>query len=137
MTIADFDKEWHDKRKAGWLHTDLYIYREGNKLLASSTWVQKKWDDYASYYGMTVDEYVQKREDYGKKGLVVTCFCAYPDGNDWKYCAIWEKLPGSWPQWFRMTFDTYQQKYNEYSGQGYRLHQIQMYGERYSAIWKK
>ena len=61
MTIADFDAEWHAKRKAGWLHTDLYIYRDGGKLLASSTWVKKKWDDYATYYGMSADEYVQRR----------------------------------------------------------------------------
>jgi hypothetical protein len=40
---------------------------------------------------MTADEYVQ-REDFGKKGLVVTSFCAYMDAGKWRYCAIWEEL---------------------------------------------
>ncbi len=90
MTIADFDAEWHAKYKAKWLNTDLYIYRDGGKLFASATWVQKHYDDYATYYGMTSDEYVQRRSDFGQKGLVVTSFCAYQDGGQWKYCAIWE-----------------------------------------------
>jgi hypothetical protein len=36
-----------------------------------------------------------------------------------------------------MSSDGYQQKYNLYAGQGYRLHQIQAYGNLYSAIWTK
>ncbi len=106
-------------------------------LLASAIWVQKKWDDYATYYGLTSDDYVQRRHDYGKKGLSVTTFCAYNDGSEWRYSAIWEKVPGSWPHWFNMTSDEYQQKYDEHSRQGYRLHQIQAYGSHYSAIWTK
>jgi hypothetical protein len=137
MSIADFDAEWHAKRKAGWLNTDLYIYRDGGQLLASATWVKKHWDDYATYYGMSADEYVQRRHDFGKKGLAVTSFCAYVDGGQWRYCAIWEKVPGSWPHWFNMSSDAYQQKYNLYAGQGYHLHQIQAYGNNYSAIWRK
>ena len=137
MTIPDFDTEWHAKKKANWLNTDLYIYHDGSQLLASATWVQKSFNDYATYYGMTADQYVQRRTDFGKSGLVVTSFCAYQDGGQWLYCAIWEKLPGDWPHWFRMTSADYQQKYNLYSGQGYRLHQIQAYSNLYSAIWTK
>jgi hypothetical protein len=137
MTVADFDAEWHAKRQAGWLHTDLYIYRDGGQLLASATWVQKQWDDYATYYGMSADEYVQRRHDFGQRGLAVTSFCAYVDGGQWRYCAIWEKVPGSWPHWFNMSSDDYQQKYNLYASQGYRLHQIQAYNNLYPAIWTK
>jgi hypothetical protein len=67
MTIADFDTEWHAKRKAGWLHTDLYIYRDGGRLLASSTWVRRSGTTTPPPTGMTADEYVQRREDFGKK----------------------------------------------------------------------
>jgi hypothetical protein len=137
MTVPAFDAEWHTKRKANWLNTDLYIYRDGGALLASATWVKKAWDDYSTYYGMTSDEYVEKRRDFGKKGLVVTSFCAYQDGGQWRYCAIWEKLSGSWPHWFNMSSSSYQQKYNQYSADGYRLHQIQAYGNLFSAIWRK
>ena len=137
MTIADFDAEWHAKRKAGWLNTDLYIYRDGGQVLAAAIWVQKKWDDYATYYDMTADEYVQRRRDFGDKGLAVTTFCAYVEGGQRRYSAIWEKVSGSWPHWFNMSADGYQQKYNQYAGQGYRLHQIQAYGNLYSAIWTK
>ena len=28
-----------------------------------------------------------------------------------RYCAIWEKVPGSWPRWFNMSSDGYQQRY--------------------------
>jgi polyglycine hydrolase-like protein len=86
---------------------------------------------------MSADEYVQRRHDFGQKGLAVTSFCAYVDGGQWRYCAIWENVPGSWPHWFNMSSDDYQQKYNLHAGQGYRLHQIQAYGNRYSAIWTK
>jgi hypothetical protein len=36
-----------------------------------------------------------------------------------------------------MSSADYQQKYNEHAGKGYRLHQIQAYGTRFSAIWTK
>jgi hypothetical protein len=137
LTIADFDQRWHDKRKAGWLNTDLFIYRSGNELRAAATWVHKQWDDYATYYGMTADEYVQRYDDFRKKGLRVTSFCAYVSGSEWRYCAIWEKVPGDWAHWFRMTANEYQQKYNELAATGHRLHQIQAYGDRFSAIWVK
>ena len=87
----------------------MYIYRDGGQLLAAAIWVQKKWDDYATYYGMTADEYVQRRRDFGEKGLAVTTFCAYVDGGQWRYSAIWEKVAGSWPHWFNMSSDGYQQ----------------------------
>ena len=86
---------------------------------------------------MTADEYVQRRRDFGDKGLAVTTFCAYVDGGQWRYSAIWEKVAGSWPHWFNMSSDGYQQKYNQYASQGYCLHQIQAYGNLYSAIWTK
>jgi hypothetical protein len=137
LTIADFDTQWHDLRKKGWLHTDLFIYRSGNEHRVAATWVEKKWDDYATYYDMSSEDYEQKYHDFGKKGLRVTSFCAYRAGSAWRYSAIWEKVPGDWAHWYRMSADDYQKKYNEHAAAGFRVHQIQAYGDLFTAIWTK
>jgi hypothetical protein len=36
-----------------------------------------------------------------------------------------------------MSADDYQKKYNEHAVAGFRIHQIQAYGDLFSAIWTK
>jgi hypothetical protein len=137
MSLAEFAEERDKKHKAKWLNTDLYVYREGGELLAAAIWVKKHFDGNTTHFDMTEDKYDQKRKDFENEGLVVTTFCAYKDGNHWRYAAIWEKLPGTWPHRFNMSFDGYQQQHHEHAQKGYRVHQLQAYDDKYSAIWTK
>lgn len=65
-----------------------------------------------------------------------------PDGRD-RYAAIWEKLPGpqNWVARHGMTSSGYQQEFDKWVGQGYRLKHVSGYRvnnqARYAAIWDK
>jgi hypothetical protein len=135
LTLSEFEEKWKDLREEGWLHTDMFIYQSGSSLLVAAIWVQKPWEDYASYYDMTADVYKQRFDDFWEKGLRVTTACVYRVGSEYRCSAIWERVPGRWGHWYDMTADQYQAKYDELAESGHRLHQIQAYADRFSAIW--
>ena len=137
LTLPQFDAMWRDLRKKGYLHTDLNVYSTGSSVRVAATWVKKPFQDYACYYGMTGAVYNQRFKDFWKKGLRVTCFCAYKAGSAYRFAAIWEKVPGAWGHWFGMDSAAYQKKYNEMAKTKHRLHQVQSYGKWYSGIWTK
>ena len=137
LTLPAFNQMWHSMRKKRYLNTDLFIYPYGSGLRAAAMWVKKSYKDYATYFGMTSAQYNSRFKDFWKKGLRVTCFVAYPTGSGYRFAAIWQKLPGSWAHYYGMTSSQYQKRYNEFAKKGLRLHQIQAYGNRYSAIWTK
>lgn len=135
LTLPQFVDKWKAMRKAGWLHTDMFVYRSGSSHRVAAIWVQQPWEEYATYYDMTADSYEQRFVDFWEHGLRVTTACVYRVGSDLRYSAIWERLPGRWGHWFGMTAKAYQEKYDELAKTDHRLHQIQAYGDRYSAIW--
>jgi len=135
LTTAEFDQKWKDMREAGWLHTDMHIYDSGSSLRVAAIWVQKPSEDYASYYDMTADAYKTRFDDFWERGLRVTTACVYRVGSEYRVGAIWERVPGRWGHWYDMTADGYQAKYDELAKTGHRLHQIQAYADRFSAIW--
>ncbi len=136
MTPASFEKRWAELHANGWLHTDLFLYKAGSKLLVSSTWVKSGSAGNACYFDMTADAYQKRFDDFWKKGLRVTTFSAYPHGSGYRYAAIWQKQPGRWGHWFGLTSSQYQAKYDEMAKAGLKLHQVQAYGTRFSGIWK-
>lgn len=135
LPLDEYEHLWHDFRTQGWLQVDLSIYATTDGPRAASVWVQRPFDDYASYFGMTASEYQQRFEDLWERGLRVTTFSAYRDGDDDRYAAIWERVPGRWGHWFGLTSSEYQQKYDEMAAAGLRLHQVQLYGATFSGIW--
>jgi len=135
MTQAAFEKRWAELNKAGWLHTDLFLYRSGSTLLISAIWVKKSADGNACYFNMTADAYQKRFDDFWKAGLRPTTFCAYKVGNSYRDGANWERRSGRWSNFFGMTADQYQAKYDEQIKAGMRLHQVQGYGNYFSAIF--
>lgn len=135
MTVPQFEKRWKELHEAGWLHADMFVYPFGSTHRVSSVWVKTATTGYATYLNMTAAGYQQKFDDYWAKGLRVTTFCAYRHGTGYRYAAIWERKPGRWGHWFGMSAAGYQAKYDELAKTGHRLHQIQGYGNYFSAIW--
>jgi len=139
LTLEQFNAKWQEKRQQGFLHTDLHIYPTPSGLRVHSVWVKRPYEDYATYYGMTAQQYQQRFNDFWTKGLRVTTFVAYPTGQGMRYAAIWEKKPGAWAHYFGMSGADFQKRYDDFAKQGLRLHQVQVYdgGKRFSAIWTK
>ena len=93
-------------------------------------------------HGMTSSQYQSEFDKYIGQGYRLISVSGSGSGNQTRYAAIWEKSSG--PRWAArhgMTSSQYQQQFDRYTGEGYRLTHISGYGAgnqtRYAAIWEK
>lgn len=135
ITLRDFGLKFADMRSKGYILSDLFIYKGKTGPLAAAIWEKKHSEGNAAYYGMTSNEYNMRFRKFWNSGFRVTRFVAYKVGARYYYAAIWDKLPGRWAHYYGLSSSQYQSKYNTNISKGLILHQVQSYGNRFSAIW--
>lgn len=96
----------------------------------------------AAHHGMTGAEYQAKFNTYKNQGYRLVMIDGYGVGNTAYYAAIWQKTSGpDIATHHGMTGADYQDKFNTYKNQGYRLVLVDGYGvgntAYYAAIWEK
>jgi hypothetical protein len=89
------------------------------------------------YKDMTATEYQDRFDDFYADGVYPQRFVAYETPAGERYAASWEAVSGDWAHYYDMTGAQYQQRYDDFAAQGLRLHHLQAYGDRYSAIWTR
>ena len=101
-----------------------------------------KAQQFVAHHGMTAAEYQNKFNTYKNQGYRLTQIDGYAVGNTAFFAAIWKKANG--PAYFshhNMTAADYQNKFNDYNKQGYRLVQVDGYAVGntvyYAGIWEK
>jgi hypothetical protein len=134
LDAATYESTWQARRAEGWVQVDLTI-RSGAAPRFTSVWEQRPFDDYASFWGMTSQEYQNRFTQLGSNGLRTVRFCRYIDGGNERFAAIWEKLPGTWAHYFGMDHAAYQTRYDDMGRQGFRLQHLHSYDRWFSAIW--
>ena len=96
---------------------------------------------WASHHNMTGADYQNKFNDYKKKGYRLVFVDGYGVRGKPYYAGIWEKKGGpAYATHHGMTGKEYQNKFNAYKQQGYRLVLVDGGGTRsafYTAIWEK
>jgi len=60
-------------------------------------------------------------------------------GGGWAYGGIWRKVAGQWAMEYDLTPQEYQDAFEDYAAQGYRLYRVQGYADssRFAATWTK
>jgi hypothetical protein len=152
MTQEQYAVKWKQMREAGWINIDITPYRDD--LIAtkySGVWVKRAFTDYATYTDMTDADYKARFDAFFKQGFRLTRFVEYKKlklvkaatGNnllpafETRYAAIWEKIPGAYYHYYKMTQPDFQAKYNQLAAQGFRLYNLSAFNEQISAIWIK
>jgi len=98
--------------------------------------------EWAARHGLSADDYQSAFDSYAKQGFRLTWVSAYESGSQEHYAAIWEKKAGpAWAARHGLTSDQYQQAFNEYTKQGYRLVHVNGHSRngsaRFAAIFEK
>lgn len=96
---------------------------------------------WASHHNMTAAKYQEKFNGYKSKGYRLIMVDGYRVGNKLRYAALWEKSSGpAYKAHHGLTSSQYQNKFNTYKAQGYRLKMVDGAGgtsAKYAAIWEK
>lgn len=96
----------------------------------------------AAKHDMTSKEYADAYFNFQDKGYRLQCVSGYEEGSAIKFAAVWKKEMGSpLASFHQLTPAEYQEKYNFYDGQGFKLTFVNAFRAQdkvwYSAIWEK
>jgi CubicO group peptidase (beta-lactamase class C family) len=96
----------------------------------------------AAKHDMTSKEYADAYFNFKDKGYRLQCVSGYEEGSAIKFAAVWKKEMGSpLASFHQLTGAEYQEKYNLYDGQGFKLTFVNAFRAQgkvwYSAIWEK
>jgi hypothetical protein len=112
------------------------------KAYYAAIWDKSAGPAWVARHGMTSAQYQQEFDKYGKEGYRLVHVSGYGVSGKAHYAAIWEKKSGpAWAARHGMTSAQYQEEFDKYGQQGYRLVQVSGYnvgGQAYfAAIWEK
>ena len=135
LDLATYAARWHELRADDWVQVDLAI-TSGSDPRVTAVWEQRPFDDYASYFGMTAQDYQDRFNQFWGSGLKPIRFCRYLDGSAERFAAIWERLPGPWAHYFGMDSASYQTHWEDFAvNRGLRLYQMHSYDRWFAALW--
>jgi uncharacterized caspase-like protein len=108
----------------------------------AAIWVKDNGPAAIARFDMTSQAYQQEFDKWLAQGYCLAIVNGYAVGNQDRFAAIWEKK--TCPQFVarhNLTSAGYQQEFDKWTAQGYRLKLVSGYGgsgqERYAAIWEK
>ncbi len=119
--------------------TEHVKYEVGNKVYHAAVFSNKNQGFYL-YHGMTMADFQKKFDDMTKAGYMPTNIQAEEIGGQTTFSGVWVPSKGkAYMALAGLTPQTYQSKFNELSGQGYKLSRVQGYGNsaKFVAIWTK
>jgi len=142
MTSAQYQQLFNQYTSQGYRLVDVSGYNRGGVANYAAIWVKSTGPAWVARHGMTSDQYQAAFDQYVGQGYRLKLVAGYTVGGQDYYAAIWDKSTGgAWVARHRMTSDQYQQFFNQYVGQGYRLIDVSGYTRggvaNYAAIWSK
>jgi hypothetical protein len=135
---AAFDKNAADGYRLTWVNG----YTVQGQAQYAAIWEKSSGPAWVARHGLNSAQYQSAFDDYAKQGYRLELVSGYAVGNEAQYAAIWRKGANTaWIARHGLSSDDYQNAFNSYNGQGYRLAHVSGYkvgGQaRYAAIWDK
>ena len=142
LTPAQYQSEFNELSQQGYRLKCVSGYVDAGSERYASLWVKESGPEWQARHGLTAAQYQQAFNDFAKQGYRLTWVSAHEASGQLHYQGIWEKKAG--PEWqarHGLTADQYQQAFNDFAKQGYRLIHVYGYSDsgsaRYAAIWEK
>ncbi|HKK75743.1 MAG TPA: serine hydrolase [Saprospiraceae bacterium] len=142
MSAASYQQKFTDYAKKGYRVTHISGYYVNGKDYYAAIWEKKSGPAYVARHRLNGTQYQQEFNKWKAKGYRLVHITGYEINRKAHYAAIWEKKSGpALATHHGMSAATYQQKFNQYSSQGYRLEHLSAYTvsgkDYYAAIWEK
>lgn len=142
MTAADYQQTFNTFTGQGYRLVDVSGYQVGSDAHYAALWVKAPGPAFVAHHGMTSDQYQQTFNQLVGQGYRLVHVNGYGINGHAFYAAIWEKNNGTaFVARHGMSSSDYQQAFNQYTGQGYRLADVCGYAvgnqTLYAAIWNK
>jgi hypothetical protein len=128
MTAAKYQEEFNQQVQNGFKLHDVSGYAIGDNDRYAAIWSKQPSGPRFARHGMTSAQYQSEFNRLSKEGFRVIHVSGYTVHGKRLLAAIWEKMDGP-PMVARhnMTSDKYQEEFNKWVGQGYRLQCVSGY----------
>ncbi|MEX5294668.1 hypothetical protein QYM41_05220 [Kocuria sp. CPCC 205268] len=142
MTARQYQDAFNQYVDQGYRLVHVDGYGQGDRTRYAAIWEKRSGPAWVARHGLTARQYQDAFNEYVDQGYRLVHVSGYGEGDRTRYAAIWEKRSGpAWVARHGLTARQYQDAFNEYVDQGYRLVHVEGYGEgdrtRYAAIWEK
>lgn len=140
-----FSRHFNAKKDQGFRMVDIEVDQlNGGRPKYAAVWQtnsdQRGW---ATWRDLSHEEFSQKWNEYKDKGFRLIDQEAYTINGQRRYAGVWmenvENL--GWASYRNVDSETFSQRFDNYSGQGYRMVDVEAYatsqGTRYAAVWVK
>ncbi len=142
LNQADFQKVFDDYVKQGFRLTWISGYEVSGVVKYAGIFEKIAGPAWEALSNLSAAEFQQKFDTFTKQGYRLTHLCGYASAGAARFAGIFEKMGG--PEWQarnNLTAEQYQQTFNDFSKQGYRLKDVSGYNvggqDYYAAIWEK
>lgn len=125
----------------GYILNQVNGYNINGNIMYAAIWTKAKSPAFMARHGMTSSQYQSYFDKYVAEGYRLVDVSGYDGGKEALYAAIWYKESGNaWVARHGMTSDQYQNIFDGYVNEGYRLNVVSGYVvngvDYYAAIWE-
>jgi len=141
LSAAEYQNQITTLDKQGYVISFISAFEVGGQVKYAGIW-EKKNVVYIARHGQNAAQAQTEFNNNTKNGYRLIFITCYESGNTAYYASIYEKSAGpAYYAHFGMDADEYQQKYNDYTGQGFRLTVVSGCNvggkDYYAGIWEK
>ena len=142
MSSSQYQSEFTNWSGKGYRLISLTGYTSNGQELYAAIWNKVSGPAWTARHSMTSDAYQAAFTEMANNGYRLQIISGYGVGNQAKFAAVWDKSTGgAWTAKHNMTAAQYQDAFDDYSKQGYRLQYLSGYvvngTEYFAAIWEK
>jgi hypothetical protein len=142
MTGAQYQQAFNAYAGQGYRLVDVSGYNVGNHVLYAAIWERSHGPAWVARHGLTSAQYQEAFDDFVAQGYRLVDVSGYESGGQARYAAIWVQRQGpAWVARHGLSAAQYQQAFDTYAAQNYRLINVSAYkvaGQaRFAAIWER
>ena len=142
MTSGNYQDSFGELVNKGYHHTYVSGYTLSDDPRFAAIWDKNVKTNWVARHGMTSAEYQSQFNAIVAKGFRPILVNGYTVKGEPRFAALWDKSPsGAWVARHDMTSSDYQNAFNTFSSQGYRLKHVSGYARQnqalYAALWEK
>lgn len=144
MTFSQYQQAFDDFLAQGYRLVDVSGYQLTGQDYYAAIWEQTSGPQWAARHNMTSSQYQAEFDALASQGFRLVDVSGYQVAGQSRYAAIWEQSDlGQWAARHGLSFSQYQDAFDDFVANGYRLVHVSGHGldrsgaDFYAGIWEK